>query len=87
MEPMDEEPREHKADLVSKIYVATGVPGIVLFMVVLFSFTRSCGIPACYEPSGNRGRRGAEPRVGRCARIHRLLRQELFGADFRFKIN
>jgi hypothetical protein len=46
MDPMDEEPREHKADLVSKIYVMTGVPGIVLFMVILFSFTRSCGIPA-----------------------------------------
>ena len=43
---VDEEPREHKADLVSKIYIATGVPGIILFMVVLFSFTRSCGIPA-----------------------------------------
>ena len=48
---MDEEPGTEelppaKADLASKIYIATGVPGIILFMVILFSFTRSCGIPA-----------------------------------------
>jgi hypothetical protein len=42
---MDEEPRR-KNDLVAKLYVAFGVPAIILFMVVLFSFTRSCGIPA-----------------------------------------
>jgi len=42
---MDEEPRG-KSDLVAKLYIALGVPSIVLFMVVLFSFTRSCGIPA-----------------------------------------
>ena len=42
---MDDEPRG-KTDLVSKIYVVAGVPSIVLFMVVLFAFTRACGIPA-----------------------------------------
>jgi hypothetical protein len=42
---MDEEPRG-KNDLAAKLYVAFGVPSIILFMVVLFSFTRSCGIPA-----------------------------------------
>jgi len=42
---MDEEPRR-KNDLVAKLYIAFGVPSIILFMVILFSFTRSCGIPA-----------------------------------------
>jgi hypothetical protein len=42
---MDEEPRG-KNDLAAKLYVALGVPSIVLFMVILFAFTRSCGIPA-----------------------------------------
>ena len=42
---MDEEPRG-KNDLAAKLYIAFGVPSIILFMVILFSFTRSCGIPA-----------------------------------------
>jgi len=42
---MDEKPRG-KNDLVAKLYIALGVPAIILFMVVLFQFTRSCGIPA-----------------------------------------
>jgi len=42
---LDEEPRRRN-DLVAKLYIAFGVPGIVLFMVILFSFTRSCGIAA-----------------------------------------
>jgi len=42
---MDEEPRG-KTDLAAKLYVAFGVPSIVLFIVILFWFTRSCGIPA-----------------------------------------
>ena len=41
----DDEPRG-KTDLVSKLYIAFGVPGIVLFIAILFAFTRSCGIPA-----------------------------------------
>jgi len=35
-----------KADLVSKLYIAFGVPAIIMFMVVLFAFTRWFGIPA-----------------------------------------
>jgi hypothetical protein len=42
---MDEEPKT-KNDLVAKLYIVFGVPSIILFMVILFSFTRSCGIPA-----------------------------------------
>ncbi len=42
---MDEEPGG-KNDLIAKLYIAGGVPAIVLFIVVLFAFTRSCGIPA-----------------------------------------
>jgi hypothetical protein len=42
---MDEEPRGRN-DKVAKLYIAFGVPGIILFMVILFAFTRSCGIPA-----------------------------------------
>ncbi len=42
---MDEQPRG-KNDLAAKLYVAFGIPVIILFTVVLFSFTRSCGIPA-----------------------------------------
>jgi hypothetical protein len=42
---MAEQPRG-KNDLAAKLYVAFGVPAIILFMVVLFWFARSCGIPA-----------------------------------------
>jgi hypothetical protein len=42
---MDEEPRGRN-DKVAKLYIAFGVPAIILFMVILFAFTRSCGIPA-----------------------------------------
>ncbi len=42
---MDEEPKR-KNDLVAKLYIAFGVPAIILFMVIVFSFTRSCGIAA-----------------------------------------
>ena len=42
---MDQQPRG-KNDLAAKLYVPFGIPAIILFIVVLFSFTRSCGIPA-----------------------------------------
>ena len=42
---MDQQPRGMN-DLVAKLYAAFGIPAIILFIVVLFSFTRSCGIPA-----------------------------------------
>ena len=41
----DKEPRG-KNDLAAKLYIAFGIPSIILFMVILFQFTRSCGIPA-----------------------------------------
>ena len=41
----DKEPRG-KNDLAAKLYIAFGVPSIILFMVILFQLTRSCGIPA-----------------------------------------
>ncbi len=43
MEP--EEPRG-KLDLVSILYIVGGIPAIVGFMVVLFSLTHACNIPA-----------------------------------------
>ncbi len=42
---MDEEPRG-KVDRVAYLYIAGGVPAIVLFLVVLFGLARSCNIPA-----------------------------------------
>ncbi|HXV36374.1 MAG TPA: hypothetical protein VEC18_04475 [Myxococcota bacterium] len=42
---MDQEP-QRRNDLVAKLYIALGVPSIVMFVVVLFAFTRACGIPA-----------------------------------------
>ncbi len=35
-----------KADRVSMLYIAFGVPSIIMFMVVLFAMTRWFGIPA-----------------------------------------
>ncbi len=43
MEP--EEPRG-KLDLVSILYIVGGIPAIVGFMVVLFSLTHACNVPA-----------------------------------------
>ena len=42
---MDQEPKR-KNDLVAKLYIAFGVPSIIVFIGTLFIFTRSCGIPA-----------------------------------------
>ena len=42
---MDEE-SQGKVDLVSVLYVAGGIPGIVVFLVVTFWFARSCGFAA-----------------------------------------
>ena len=45
--PMEEEEEQHgKVDLVSILYIVGGIPMIVLFLVVLFGFARSCNIPA-----------------------------------------
>jgi hypothetical protein len=42
---MQEQPRG-RVDLVSVLYIVGGVPGIVAFLVILFSLTRACNIPA-----------------------------------------
>ena len=45
MGPEDEEPRG-KVDAVSILYIFGGIPVIVLYLVVLFWFARSCNAPA-----------------------------------------
>jgi hypothetical protein len=35
-----------KVDWVTILYIAGGIPGIVGFLVVLFSLTHACNIPA-----------------------------------------
>jgi len=45
MEPDDEEPRG-KVDAVSLLYIFGGIPAIMLYLVVLFAFARSCNAPA-----------------------------------------
>ncbi len=42
---MDDEP-QGKVDLVSVLFVAGGIPGIIVFLVVTFFFARSCGFSA-----------------------------------------
>ncbi len=42
---MDEEPRG-KVDLVAVLYIVGGIPALVGFLVVLFTLTRACDIPA-----------------------------------------
>lgn len=47
MEEQDEQKEGvGEADLVSKLYVAFGVPSIIMFMVVLFALVRWFDIPA-----------------------------------------
>ena len=42
---MSDEP-QGKVDLVAILFVAGGIPGIVVFLVVTFWFARSCGFSA-----------------------------------------
>jgi hypothetical protein len=42
---MEDEPKG-KTDLASVLYIAGGIPVIVLFLWVLFGLARSCNIPA-----------------------------------------
>ncbi len=42
---MDEEPRG-KVDLVAVLYIVGGIPARVGFLVVIFTLTRACNIPA-----------------------------------------
>ena len=51
---MDEEP-QGRVDLASVLYIACGIPGIVVFLVVTFWFARSCGFsvyPSIYAKNG-----------------------------------
>jgi hypothetical protein len=43
---MEDEEQHGKVDLISILYIAGGIPMIVLFLVILFGFARSCNIPA-----------------------------------------
>jgi hypothetical protein len=45
MGPEDEEPRG-KVDAISVLYIFGGIPVIVLYLVVLFFFARTCNAPA-----------------------------------------
>ncbi len=42
---MDEAPRG-TVDLVAVLYIVGGIPALVGFLVVLFTLTRACDIPA-----------------------------------------
>lgn len=46
MEDEDDRRDVGKADRVSMLYIALGVPAIIMFMVVVFAMTRWFGIPA-----------------------------------------
>lgn len=43
---MEEEEQRGKLDGVSVLYVICGIPALVAFLVVLFSLTHACNIPA-----------------------------------------
>ena len=42
---MDDEPRG-KVDLTSILYIVGGIPAIIAVLVIVFSFTHACNIPA-----------------------------------------
>lgn len=42
---MDDESRG-KVDLTSVLYIVGGIPAIIAVLVILFSFTHACNIPA-----------------------------------------
>jgi len=42
---MDDESRG-KVDLTSVLYVVGGIPALVAFLVIVFSLTHACNIPA-----------------------------------------
>ncbi len=42
---MDDEPHG-KVDLVAVLYIVGGIPALVGFLVVIFTLTRACNIPA-----------------------------------------
>ncbi len=42
---MDDESRG-KVDLISVLYIVGGIPAIIAVLVIVFSFTHACNIPA-----------------------------------------
>jgi hypothetical protein len=44
--PAMEDESRGKVDLVACLYIVGGIPALVGFIVLLFAFTRSCGISA-----------------------------------------
>ncbi len=42
----DQEENEGVVDATSILYIVGGIPAMVSFFVILFLFTRSCGLPA-----------------------------------------
>lgn len=43
---MEQEEQRGKVDLVAILYIVGGIPAIVGFLVVLFSMTHACNVPA-----------------------------------------
>jgi hypothetical protein len=43
---MEQEEQRGKMDLVSVLYIVGGIPALVTFLVVVFSLTHACNIPA-----------------------------------------
>ena len=41
-----EDEQRGKLDVVSILYIVGGIPALVTFLVVVFSFTHACNIPA-----------------------------------------
>jgi len=42
----DQEENEGTVDATSVLYILGGIPAMVLFFVLLFTLTRTCGLPA-----------------------------------------
>jgi len=43
---MEQDEQRGKVDLAAILYIVGGIPALVAFMVVLFSLTHACNIPA-----------------------------------------
>jgi hypothetical protein len=43
---MEHEEQRGKVDLAAILYIVGGIPALVAFLVVLFSLTHACNIPA-----------------------------------------
>jgi len=43
---MEQDEQRGKVDAVAILYIVGGIPAIVGFLVLLFSLTHACGVPA-----------------------------------------